>query len=285
MAGPTWSCTSRPRATSTARSSAPPTSCSRTCSARRCCSGRARRRHRAGSCTCRPTRCTARSRTGRWAEDTPLAPNSPYSASKAVAATCSPGPTTAPTACPCAITRCSNNYGPYQFPEKVIPLFVTNLLDGGTVPLYGDGAQRPRLAARRRPLPRHPAGARAGPGRRGLQHRRRHRADQPRADRPAARRAAARTGQGRARRRTARATTGATRVDIDQDPRRARLRARRSPSSRGWPTTVAWYRDNRAWWEPAQGAVHGSPRKGRSQPLAGFQSADAARPRPSRSSR
>ena len=37
------------------------------------------------------------------------------------------------------VTRCSNNYGPYQFPEKVIPLFVTNLLDGETVPLYGDG--------------------------------------------------------------------------------------------------------------------------------------------------
>jgi dTDP-glucose 4,6-dehydratase len=40
---------------------------------------------------------------------------------------------------PVSVTRCSNNYGPYQFPEKVIPLFVTNLLDGGTVPLYGDG--------------------------------------------------------------------------------------------------------------------------------------------------
>lgn len=38
------------------------------------------------------------------------------------------------------ITRCSNNYGPYQFPEKLIPLFVSNLLDGRTVPLYGDGA-------------------------------------------------------------------------------------------------------------------------------------------------
>ena len=38
-----------------------------------------------------------------------------------------------------AITRCSNNYGPYQFPEKVIPLFVTNLMDGATVPLYGEG--------------------------------------------------------------------------------------------------------------------------------------------------
>ena len=38
-----------------------------------------------------------------------------------------------------SITRCCNNYGPYQYPEKVIPLFVTNLLDGSPVPLYGDG--------------------------------------------------------------------------------------------------------------------------------------------------
>jgi dTDP-glucose 4,6-dehydratase len=42
---------------------------------------------------------------------------------------------------PVTITRCSNNYGPYQFPEKVIPLFVTNLMDGETVPLYGEGGQ------------------------------------------------------------------------------------------------------------------------------------------------
>ena len=55
-------------------------------------------------------------------------------------ATCSPAPTTAPTGCRCRITRCSNNYGPYQFPEKVIPLFVTNLIDGAEVPLYGEGA-------------------------------------------------------------------------------------------------------------------------------------------------
>ena len=47
------------------------------------------------------------------------------------------------------VTRSSNNFGPYQFPEKVIPLFVTNLLDGQKVPLYGDGLQRPRLDLRR----------------------------------------------------------------------------------------------------------------------------------------
>ncbi|MDM4722710.1 dTDP-glucose 4,6-dehydratase [Micromonospora sp. WMMA1363] len=75
---------------------------------------------------------------GSWTEEWPLSPNSPYSASKA-------GSDLLALAyhrthgMDVVVTRCSNNYGPYQFPEKVIPLFVTNLLDGGTVPLYGDG--------------------------------------------------------------------------------------------------------------------------------------------------
>jgi dTDP-glucose 4,6-dehydratase len=76
--------------------------------------------------------------SGSWTEEWPLAPNSPYSASKAgsdlmaLAAHRTHG-------LDVVVTRCSNNYGHYQFPEKVIPLFVTNLLDGLTVPLYGDG--------------------------------------------------------------------------------------------------------------------------------------------------
>ncbi|MEU2928199.1 dTDP-glucose 4,6-dehydratase [Streptomyces sp. NPDC007251] len=76
--------------------------------------------------------------TGSWPEEHPLAPNSPYSASKAssdliaLAYHRTHG-------LDVRVTRCSNNYGPHQFPEKVIPLFVTNLLDGLTVPLYGDG--------------------------------------------------------------------------------------------------------------------------------------------------
>ncbi|MFG2122963.1 dTDP-glucose 4,6-dehydratase [Streptomyces sp. NPDC048710] len=75
---------------------------------------------------------------GSWPEDHPLAPNSPYSASKAssdllaLAYHRTHG-------LDVRVTRCSNNYGPHQFPEKVIPLFVTNLLDGLNVPLYGDG--------------------------------------------------------------------------------------------------------------------------------------------------
>ncbi|MBI4533434.1 MAG: dTDP-glucose 4,6-dehydratase [Candidatus Melainabacteria bacterium] len=76
--------------------------------------------------------------TGYFTEETPLAPNSPYSASKA----------SADMLCrayfhtygmPVAITRCSNNYGPYQHPEKLIPLFINNALNNKPVPVYGDG--------------------------------------------------------------------------------------------------------------------------------------------------
>ncbi|MEI8080283.1 MAG: dTDP-glucose 4,6-dehydratase [Actinomycetes bacterium] len=75
---------------------------------------------------------------GSWTEDRPLEPNSPYSASKAGSDLLARSYART-YGMNVVITRCSNNYGPYQFPEKVIPLFVTNLIDGGTVPLYGDG--------------------------------------------------------------------------------------------------------------------------------------------------
>jgi dTDP-glucose 4,6-dehydratase len=76
--------------------------------------------------------------TGKFTETSAIAPNSPYSASKAAADLLvlayhhTHG-------LPVLITRCSNNYGPYQFPEKLIPLFITNLLEGQPVPVYGDG--------------------------------------------------------------------------------------------------------------------------------------------------
>lgn len=75
---------------------------------------------------------------GSWTEDHVLEPNSPYSASKASSDLIARS-FHRTYGLPVCITRCSNNYGPYQFPEKVIPLFVTNLLDGKPVPLYGDG--------------------------------------------------------------------------------------------------------------------------------------------------
>ena len=75
---------------------------------------------------------------GSWTEDSPLLPNSPYAASKASAELLARAYHRT-YGLPVSTTRCSNNYGPFQFPEKVIPLFVTNLIDGKPVPLYGDG--------------------------------------------------------------------------------------------------------------------------------------------------
>ncbi|MFC8870510.1 dTDP-glucose 4,6-dehydratase [Streptomyces sp. NPDC057148] len=75
---------------------------------------------------------------GSWTEESPLLPNSPYAASKAA------GDMLALAqhrthGLDVRVTRCSNNYGPHQFPEKLIPLFITRLLDGHEAPLYGDG--------------------------------------------------------------------------------------------------------------------------------------------------
>ena len=76
--------------------------------------------------------------TGSWTEDAPLLPNSPYSASKAG------GELLARSyhrthGLDVVVTRCSNNYGTHHFPEKLIPLFITNLLEGKKVPVYGSG--------------------------------------------------------------------------------------------------------------------------------------------------
>jgi dTDP-glucose 4,6-dehydratase len=76
--------------------------------------------------------------TGSWTEESPLLPNSPYSASKAG------GELLARSynkthGLDVVVTRCSNNYGPFHFPEKLIPLFITNLIQGKKIPLYGKG--------------------------------------------------------------------------------------------------------------------------------------------------
>ena len=75
---------------------------------------------------------------GSWTEMSPLAPNSPYAASKASSDLVALA-FARTYKMDIRITRCSNNYGPNQFPEKVIPLFATNLFEGKKVPLYGDG--------------------------------------------------------------------------------------------------------------------------------------------------
>ncbi len=75
---------------------------------------------------------------GAFREDTPLAPNSPYSASKTSADILAMAYFKT-YGMPVLITRCSNNYGPYQFPEKLIPLMITNALADIELPVYGDG--------------------------------------------------------------------------------------------------------------------------------------------------
>ena len=160
---------------------------------RRC---RAPSRRPSASSTSRPTRSTARSRrtTRRSPRPTRYEPNSPYSASKAA----SDHLVRAwhhTYGLPVLTTNCSNNYGPYHFPEKLIPLMIVNALAGKPLPVYGDGQQvrdwlyvKDHCSAIREVL-----GAR--PRRRDLQHRRLEREAQPR-DRArrlrAARRAAAR---------------------------------------------------------------------------------------------
>lgn len=76
--------------------------------------------------------------TGSWTEEEPLLPNSPYAASKAASDLIARSYFVT-HGLDVRITRCSNNFGPYQYPEKVIPLFITNLLEGKKIPLYGDG--------------------------------------------------------------------------------------------------------------------------------------------------
>ena len=78
--------------------------------------------------------------TGFFTEETPLAPNSPYAASKA-ASDLLVRSYHHTFGLPAVITRCSNIYGPYQFPEKLLPLFITNFLADQSVPVYGDGLQ------------------------------------------------------------------------------------------------------------------------------------------------
>ncbi|MFE6946255.1 dTDP-glucose 4,6-dehydratase [Streptomyces chartreusis] len=78
---------------------------------------------------------------GSWTEEWPLLPNSPYAASKASSDLVARSYWRT-HGLDVSVTRCSNNYGPYQHPEKLIPLFVTNLLQGIEVPVYGDGRNR-----------------------------------------------------------------------------------------------------------------------------------------------
>jgi len=184
---------------------------------------------------------------GSWTEDAPLAPNSPYAASKAASDLMALAfhRTHGLEVC---VTRCSNNYGPYQYPEKVIPLFVTRLLDGGQVPLYGDGRNVrdwihvddhcravSLVAAKGTPGGVYHIGGGSELSNTGLTERLLALLGR---DWSAVERVADRKGHD-------------LRYSVDASKIRAELGfAPRVALADGLAATVRWYRENRSWWQP-----------------------------------
>ena len=188
---------------------------------------------------------------GSWTEASPLLPNSPYSSSKA-AADLVVRAYWRTYGLNASITRCSNNYGPYQYPEKLIPLFIVNLLEGGTVPLYGDGGNvrewlhvRDHCAAVQLVLD----GGRAGEvynvgGGTEL------------TNRDLTGLLLRESGAGWEQVRPVADRKGHDlRYSVDDAKIRTELGFRnRVPFERGLADTVRWYREHRWWWEPLRKA-------------------------------
>ncbi|QJY50459.1 dTDP-glucose 4,6-dehydratase [Pseudonocardia broussonetiae] len=184
---------------------------------------------------------------GSWPETHPLEPNSPYSASKASSDLLARSYHRT-HGLPVCITRCSNNYGPHQFPEKVIPLFVSNLLDGKKVPLYGDGLNVrdwlhvddhcrgiQLVAEKGRDGEVYNIGGGTELTNRELTHRL---VAAVGADDSMIEQVADRKGHDR-------------RYSVDWSKIADELGyAPQVPFEQGLADTVAWYADNRAWWEP-----------------------------------
>lgn len=184
---------------------------------------------------------------GSWTEDFPLAPNSPYSASKAASEMIARAYWRSHDL-EISTTRSCNNYGPYQFIEKLIPLFVTNLLDGLDVPLYGDGHHMREwlhvtdhcraihlVLANGRPGETYNIGGGAELSNRDLTER-----------------LLALCGAGWERVRTVPDRKAHDeRYSVDCAKIHAELGfAPEVPFDRGLAQVVAWYRENRSWWEP-----------------------------------
>jgi dTDP-glucose 4,6-dehydratase len=188
--------------------------------------------------------------SGSWAEDATLDPSSPYSAAKAGGDLLA-GAFARTYGLDVSITRCCNNYGPYQYPEKVIPLFVTNLLDGLKVPLYGDGLNVREWVH----VDDHCRGIQLvlEKGQRGRIY---HIAGDAELSNKELTRAllescgagwdmvayvADRKGHDR-------------RYSLDDSVLRGMGYAPQVPFAEGLKATVRWYQENRRWWEPLKGA-------------------------------
>jgi len=183
--------------------------------------------------------------SGSWPETHPLEPNSPYSAAKAGSDLLARSYHRTHDL-DVVVTRCSNNYGPYQFPEKVVPLFTTRLLDGGTVPLYGDGLNvRDWLH-----VSDHCRGIAlvATAGRPGEVYNIGGGTELTNLDLTRALLAAVGVGEDRIE-RVADRKGHDRRYSVDWSKIRDELGyAPRVPFDEGLAATVAWYRDHRSWW-------------------------------------
>ncbi|WP_370424223.1 dTDP-glucose 4,6-dehydratase (plasmid) [Streptomyces sp. QH1-20] len=189
--------------------------------------------------------------SGSWTEREPLLPNSPYAASKAASDLIARAYWRT-HGLDLSITRCSNNYGPYQHTEKLIPLFVTNLIEGVPLPLYGDGANvrewlhvDDHCRAIALVLREGAAGEVYNVGG-GNERTNREIAELlvelGGADTSAIRRVADRLGHD-------------LRYALDDTKIREELGyAPRVPFEQGLADTFAWYRDNPAWWKPLKGS-------------------------------
>jgi dTDP-glucose 4,6-dehydratase len=194
---------------------------------------------------------------GSWTEDCPLEPNSPYAASKAAADLLARAYART-HGLDVSVTRGSNTYGPYQFPEKIVPLFVTRLLDGEPVPLYGDGRHvRDWLH-----VDDHSRGVQAvlEKGQPGEAYNLGGERELSNRELTAALLAA--TGRDASLvRQVADPRGGAHDLRYALDDTRARALGWRPriPFDEGLATTVDWFRDNRAWWEPLRARVELPP--------------------------
>jgi dTDP-glucose 4,6-dehydratase len=193
---------------------------------------------------------------GSWTEGDPLEPNSPYAASKGAADLLARA-FHRTYGLPVVTTRCCNNYGPYQFPEKLISLFITNLLDGEPVPLYGDGGNVREwvhvddhcdgialVAERGVPGEVYNIGGAV-----------------EMTNEEVTSRVLAELGRDRAMVRYVADRKGHDRrysIDCSKIARELGYRTRLS-FDEGLARTVRWYAENRTWWEPLKKRVNGAP--------------------------
>jgi dTDP-glucose 4,6-dehydratase len=194
---------------------------------------------------------------GSWTEGSPLEPNSPYAASKAAADLLARAYART-HGLDVSMTRGSNTYGPYQFPEKIVPLFVTRLLDGEPVPVYGDG----RHARDWLHVDDHCRGIHTvlEKGQPGEAYNLAGGCELSNLELTAELIGATR-GDAALVRHVPDPRGGAhdRRYSVDDARARALGWQPQVPFADGLAATVAWYRENREWWEPLRARVQSPP--------------------------